>query len=185
MLWRRFHSTTGVHEVDALGRDLFGLPLDTHLASTGQQLMAAGVDVPDDIDNVQITLLELTLDVAAGIPHLQEKLEDKEITGNVTNRSALFAGSRACRGGTRFARWSLLMCGKNKGGGNCWSKIRVQYVCLAPCCQHCAQKNSQTSYLSSCFLIYPRTKQQSRLRLVQPSIIPLTTREGYVPGYQR
>ena len=50
--------------------------------------MAAGVDVPDDIDNVQITFLDLTLDVAAGIPYLQKKLEDKEITVNVTNRSA-------------------------------------------------------------------------------------------------
>ena len=50
--------------------------------------MAAGVDASADINKVQITLLERTTDAAAVIPHLQEQVEKKGITVNVTNRSA-------------------------------------------------------------------------------------------------
>ena len=76
--------------------------------------MAAGVDDSAHIDDVQNTLLECTSDVAVVIPHLQEQLENKGTMVYVTNRRHMLAGSRACRGGTRFGRWSRLICRKNE-----------------------------------------------------------------------
>lgn len=42
---RRIRSTRGVHQGDALGLYLFGMPLGTRLAGTPQQFTTAGVDV--------------------------------------------------------------------------------------------------------------------------------------------
>lgn len=55
--------TTGVHRMDALGPDLFIVPLSTRLASTRQQFTVAIVIVIANIDDVQVSVLELTPEV--------------------------------------------------------------------------------------------------------------------------
>ena len=49
--------------------------------------MTAGVDASAAIDDVQITLLERTPDVATVILYIQEQHENKGIIVDVTNRS--------------------------------------------------------------------------------------------------
>ena len=72
---RRIHSTTAVHEGNAMGLDLFALLLGTRLVNTRQQYTAASVEVRAHMNDVKVALLELTPYSVEVIPHLREQAE--------------------------------------------------------------------------------------------------------------